>query len=134
LYSRANWVLRMVGRLITVAGLLLFWVRVLVLAIAEGDPVPAALGQTGFVLAAAGCLGLAVIVGLLFPPRPKVGIDVILGLACVLTGVSGLLLVLRDMGVHAGLAYSVLTAILLVVGGFGLAFASVVRPRQKRSR
>ncbi len=95
---------------------------------------PAALGQTGFVLAAAGCLGLAVIVGLLFPPSPKVGVDVIMGLACVLTGLTGLLLVLRDAGIHVGQAYSVITSVVLIVGGFGLAFISVVRPRQKGRR
>jgi hypothetical protein len=133
-YSRASQVLRGLGRAVTAVGLLLFWVRVVVLAVSKGDPIPAALGQTGFVLAAAGCIGLAAIVALLFPPRPKVGFDVILGLACALTGVIGLLLVLGDAGIHVGLAYSVFTAGLLIVGGFGLAFASVVRPRQKRSR
>lgn len=134
MYSRAKGALRWLGRAVTAVGLLLFWVRVLVLAIAEGDPVPAALGQTGFVLAAAGCIGLAAIVALLFPPRPRVGFDVLLGLACVLTGAIGLLLVLGDARVHVGQAYSVFAAILLVVGGFALAFASVVRPRQRRSR
>ncbi len=62
------------------------------------------------------------------------GFDVILGLACVLTGAIGLLLVLGDARVQVGQAYSVLAAIVLVVGGFGLAFASVMRPRQRRSR
>ena len=66
MYSKANGALRGLGRAVTAVGLLLFWVRVLVLAFSEGDPVPAALGQTGFVLAAAGCLGTAGIVGMLF--------------------------------------------------------------------
>jgi hypothetical protein len=134
LYSGASRVLRGLGRAVTAVGFLLFWVRFFVVAFSEGDPMPAALGQTGFVLAAAGCLGLAAIVGLLFPPSPKMGVDVILGLACVLTGLTGLLLVLRDAGLQVGQAYSVITSVVLIVGGFGLAFISVVRPRQKRRR
>jgi hypothetical protein len=126
--------LRGFGRAVTAAGFLLFWVRFFVVAFSEGDPMPAAVGQTGFVLAAAGCLGLAAIVGLLFPPSPKVGVDVILGLACVLTGLTGLLLVLRDAGVHVGQAYSVIASVVLIGGGFGLAFISVMRPRQKGRR
>ncbi len=73
MYSTANGALRWLGRAVTAAGLLLFWLRVLVLAISKGDPVPAALGQTGFVLAAAGCVGLAAIVAMLFPLVPGWG-------------------------------------------------------------
>jgi hypothetical protein len=128
-------VLREVGRAITGIGLLLFWLRVILMVIPGlDDPLTAAVGQTGYALAAAGSVGLAVIIALLFPPSGKMGVDLILGLACILTGVIGLLFVLVEDGVYKGLFYSLFAAAVLIIGGYNLALATVARPRRHRRR
>jgi hypothetical protein len=134
MHPAASRVLRALGRAVTVVGLALFWVHIVILLVSESDPIPVALGQTGYVLAAGGCVGLAVIAGLLFAPRPRLGPDVALGLVCAATGLAGMLIVLRDSGVHVGQAYAVLTSVVLIVGGFSLAFVSVGRPYKGRWR
>jgi hypothetical protein len=130
-YLAARRYLRAMGRVLTGVGLAVFCGSV-VAAVAVGrDAIPAGLPWTGPSVAAGGCTGLATIVGLLFPPRGRVGIDAMLGLLCIPVGLLHLLWASGAAGVGIELLYFLVVGSMLAFGGAALAIASVGGFRQK---